>query len=247
MHINHSACDFNLIITSLITPYYIIIICNTINSLGCTVQCLSIFLASKITKWWNLLLTNVFIWKFILSSWAVQHGKRLVSPDCQGRPRVQASCWYLYGYAGCSHCCLSPPLHPPHCWVKEWRKWKFARDCSHLQIWHPKSKLFPHPHQPVAEVVFIVSSDQRHGELVSPICIKHIELLRSWRGHFIRAWTWRQGAWRHTVSQSVRERLLKLIYLIFYYYLLFQSIKLFPAPFTIDCAVCRRTLFDHCL
>lgn len=45
--------------------------------------------------------------------------------------------------------------------------------------------VFPDKHQPVTEVVFVVSSDQRHGELVSPICIKHVELLRGWTGHFI--------------------------------------------------------------
>lgn len=42
-------------------------------------------------------------------------------------------------------------------------------------------------HQPVAEVVFIVTSDQRHGELVSPIQIKHIELLGGWGSHFVGA------------------------------------------------------------
>ncbi len=57
------------------------------------------------------------------------------------------------------------------------------------QFFFFKAILFIPTHQPVAEVVFVVSSDQRHGELVGPICIKHIELLRGWRSNFIRAGT----------------------------------------------------------
>lgn len=44
-----------------------------------------------------------------------------------------------------------------------------------------------HTHQPVAEVKFVVTGDQRHGELVSPICVKYIKFLRGWRSHFIGA------------------------------------------------------------
>lgn len=50
--------------------------------------------------------------------------------------------------------------------------------------------------QPVAEVVFKVSSDQRHGELVRSIWIKHIKFLWSWRSHFIGAGTWSQRSCR---------------------------------------------------
>lgn len=59
--------------------------------------------------------------------------------------------------------------------------------------------------QPVAEVVLKVSSNQRHGELVSPIRIKHIKFLWGWRSHFIgagswsqRACRWRDSDWRET-------------------------------------------------
>jgi len=46
-----------------------------------------------------------------------------------------------------------------------------------------------HTNPPVAEVILVVSSNQRHSELVSTICIKYIELFRDWRSHFIGAWT----------------------------------------------------------
>lgn len=152
--------------------------------------------------------------------------KLLISPDCRGQPHVQATCWYLYGYGGCCHCYLSLRLHPPHCWERQNQERKMTRRLSismfcnyiHLQLWYIfvfSTCVHAHTHQPVAEVVFVVPSNKRHGELMSPICIKHKELLWGWRSHFIGAWTWSKRAWRHRQAYSQSERLVISIFHLF--------------------------------
>lgn len=124
---------------------------------------------------------------------AVLLHKLRFSPDCQGQPHAQASCWCPCGSAGCSRCCQSLRSHPPRCWGRRstgtMSMWTFRGCAANVVISR---------HRPVAEVVLIVSGDQRHGELVSPIRIKHIKLLRSWRSHFVGARAWGQRTWKHT-------------------------------------------------
>lgn len=46
---------------------------------------------------------------------------------------------------------------------------------------------FDHFHPPVAEVVDVISGDERRGELMSPVCVKNVELLGGRTRYFIRA------------------------------------------------------------
>lgn len=46
---------------------------------------------------------------------------------------------------------------------------------------------FDHFHPPVAEVVDVISGDERRGELMGPVCVKNVELLGGRTRYFIRA------------------------------------------------------------
>lgn len=52
-------------------------------------------------------------------------------------------------------------------------------------------------HQPVAEVVHIVSGDERHGELMGAVHVKDVELLGGGTSDLIRAEARGEGTWRH--------------------------------------------------
>lgn len=64
-----------------------------------------------------------------------------------------------------------------------------------LDLWS-----LPPTHQPVAEVVHVISGDERGGELMSPVCVKNVELLGGRTRYLIRAEAWRERTWRHKAS-----------------------------------------------